>query len=154
MNPNAGGDTTERIQRHRASRAGKGFSTVEWWNYTSLPNITCGADKPVALVEDFGNLVANYLYPPCSDGLFSAQADADFCADELVRLIRKLSLLCADCICVSNEISLGGAVPAASRFYADVLAKLNMQWAALCDEVYFVTAGIPQEWCGQDAPFV
>lgn len=137
LNPDAGGDTAERIQKHRAARAGKGFVTAEWWDCS----VTLSFDaQTVVLVEDFGNLVANYLFP---QGKPPLEICADSAVGDLLRLLQETFSQCADCICVSNEISLGGNIPDDLRLYAETLAKLNVRWAALCDEVYAVVAGIP-----------
>ncbi len=136
LDPDSGGDTRARIERHRATRAGKGFVTVEWQDTDSLPAVP---ENAVVLVEDGGNLTANFLYPPGKPPVPCAEQAA---ADAIVARLRSLSARCADCIVVSNEISLGGDPPAQSRRYASVLASVNCQWAAACDAVYAVVAGI------------
>jgi len=49
-----------------------------------------------------------------------------------------------DVIIVTNEVGTG-IVPnnAASRIFRDEQGWLNQSVAAICDEVYFVTAGLP-----------
>ena len=136
LDPASGGDTRTRIATHRAARAGKGFATVEWQGTDSVPIVP---DNAVALVEDGGNLTANFLYPPGKPPVPCAEQAA---ADAVTEKLRVLAARCADCIVVSNEISLGGDMPAASRRYASVLAAVNRQWAAACDAVYAVVAGI------------
>ena len=176
LNPASGGDTAERIQKHRAARSDKGFATVEWCDFAHLPNLVAGTDtvareacvaasgraveedssivaargkrKPVVLLEDMGNLVANYLYPlgkpPRQTGAWSGSQNAvDAAADELVCMLQKISAQCMDFVCVSNEIMLGGELPEGVRFYGEVLAALNARWAAICGEVHAVVAGIP-----------
>ena len=153
LNPDSGGDTAERIQKHRTARADKGFATVEWCDTDSVPDLAAhcnGAQnvRPVALLEDGGNLVANYLYPP---KLISEQgsavapraAHAPAAADAIIAKLHALSVQCADLLVVSNEISLGGEIPEDMRWYADVLAAVNAKWAAACEVVYAVVAGIP-----------
>lgn len=136
LDPDSGGDTRARIERHRAARAGKGFATVEWRETDCIPAVP---DNAVVLLEDGGNLTANVLYPPRLPPVLCAEGVA---ADAVVAKLRALSERCADCIVVSNEISLGGDLPAPSRRYASVLAAVNRQWAAACDTVYAVIAGI------------
>lgn len=107
-----------------------------------------GKSEPVVLLEDMGNLVANYLYPlgkpPRQTGAWSGSQNAvDAAVDELVCMLQKISAQCMDFVCVSNEIMLGGELPEGVRFYGEVLAALNAQWAAACDEVHAVVAGIP-----------
>lgn len=163
LDAGAGGDTAERIRRHRAARAGKGFVTLEWTDVRTVPDV-CGAvaatadaahgvpslprrawKKPVVLIEDFGNLVANYLYPPRAgwEDDVPNSSDAIATAAALVRLLHGLSAQTSDCIAVTNEVTLGGAIPDSVRLYAESLATLNVRWAAECERVYAVVAGIP-----------
>ena len=134
LHPQSGGDTAERIQRHRMARAGKGFSTVEWTDCDRLPAV-----GGVVLLEDMGNLVANFFYPA---GKKSRECDADSALSFLLESLRRISAQASDLICVSNEIGLGGPLPEEMRLYGEVLARLNAAWAAECDEVYAVVAGI------------
>lgn len=147
LNAASGGDTSERIKKHRAARAGKGFSTLEWACASKPLVFSDGGSpkKPVALIEDFGNLVANYLYPLEDAALFQARADggADAAVDALEALLQDIFRQTQACICVSNEISLGGALPEGASLYGEVLARLNMRAAALSSDVYAVVAGIP-----------
>jgi adenosylcobinamide kinase/adenosylcobinamide-phosphate guanylyltransferase len=48
-------------------------------------------------------------------------------------------------VAVSNEVGCG-VVPATAsgRLYRDVLGRLNAQVAAVSDEVWFCTAGLPR----------
>ena len=137
LDPASGGDTRARIAKHRAARAGKGFATIEWHDTDDIPAVP---ENAVVLVEDGGNLTANFLYPPGKPPVPCAEQAA---ADAVVAKLCALAARCADCIVVSNEISLGGDIPAPSRRYASVLAAVNRQWAAACDAVYAVVAGIP-----------
>ncbi len=148
LNPASGGDTAERIARHRKMRAEKGFATVEWWNCEDVA--TCGKRKPVVLLEDMGNLVANFLYPlgkpPRQTGAWTGSRDVvDAAVDELIGMMQKIASQCTDFVCVSNEIMLGGELPEGVRLYGEVLAALNARWAAICGEVHAVVAGIPQQ---------
>jgi len=60
MDKNAGGDTLERIQKHRKMREGKGFVTLE--RTKDLKKLRLPEKKGVVLLEDLGNLVANELF--------------------------------------------------------------------------------------------
>ena len=137
LDPHSGGDTGARIAKHRAARAGKGFATVEWQDTDDIPAVP---ENAVVLVEDGGNLTSNVLYPP---GKLHAPCAEQAAAETVVAKLYALAARCADCIVVSNEISLGGDLPAPSRRYASVLAAVNRHWAASCDAVYAVVAGIP-----------
>ncbi|MBR4463885.1 MAG: bifunctional adenosylcobinamide kinase/adenosylcobinamide-phosphate guanylyltransferase [Treponema sp.] len=139
LNPQSGGDTAERIRKHRGGRKGKGFETVEWCECDFLPPLAPDGN-PVVLLEDMGNLVANYLYPPEKPPLkVTAQDAVSFMLDTL----KKISSRTGNFVCVTNEITLGGSLPEDVKFYGEVLARLNAAWAAECDQVYAVVAGIP-----------
>ena len=60
-----------RIARHRARRAGKGFSTVESPLAAQLAGVPAGAN---ALLECLSNLVANEMYDPAGQGPEAALA--------------------------------------------------------------------------------
>ncbi len=142
LHPQSGGDTAERIKKHVAARAGKGFATVEWTDCQTLPQV-----KGVVLLEDLGNLVANYLYPLDAEASCEREKNGKACsADEalsfLLDKLQSLSAQASDLICVSNEISLGGNLPQAMRLYGEVLARLNAAWAAASEKAYAVVAGI------------
>ena len=165
LNADSGGDTAERIRRHRAARAGKGFATLEWADCRTVPDVRVavagrnGAEadggalsRPVALIEDFGNLVANYLYPlntPSAPDSASAalpapaSSSADAAVSALLSLLYKLAAQTCACVAVTNEIALCGTLPDGVRLYAQVLSQLNARWAWKSEQVYAVVAGIP-----------
>ena len=149
LNAASGGDTAGRIAKHRAARAGKGFITLEWCDYSTAPVVQAALaaafvqpapQKPVLLIEDFGNLVANYLYPLQRPPV---QTEVEAAVATLMQLLQQVAAQASACIAVTNEITLGGALPCELQRYGEVLARLNARWAFVCKSVYAVIAGLP-----------
>ena len=131
-----GVESQKRIKKHRAKRAGKGFTTAEFPVHPE--RIDC---KPVDLVllECLSNLVAGTMFE---------QPDHILDADQTVeRLKTELTLLagkCADLVIVTNQIcSDGETYDPYTAAYMEALAKINSFAAESADEVYEVVWGIP-----------
>ena len=60
LDKESGGDTAERIEKHKNMRAGKGFETIE--QTKNLKKLTLPQKNGVVLLEDLGNLCANELF--------------------------------------------------------------------------------------------
>jgi adenosylcobinamide kinase/adenosylcobinamide-phosphate guanylyltransferase len=95
----------------------------------------------LVLVDCLTLWISNCLWP--SD---HATADADFAIwrRERADFLDALNACKSDVIIVTNEVGTG-IVPnnAASRVFRDEQGWLNQAVAAVCDEVFFVTAGLP-----------
>ncbi|MCR5725534.1 MAG: bifunctional adenosylcobinamide kinase/adenosylcobinamide-phosphate guanylyltransferase [Treponema sp.] len=138
LNPASGGDTEKRIKAHRAMRAGKGFTTVEWQGVTVFPAVH---PDSVVLLEDVGNLTANLLYS--EDGAVFKESEPLAAVERVVTAVRTVLSRAGDVVVVSNEIQLAGPLPPGTEFYGDVLAMVNRTLSAMSDCVYTVVAGIP-----------
>jgi adenosylcobinamide kinase/adenosylcobinamide-phosphate guanylyltransferase len=95
----------------------------------------------LVLVDCLTLWISNCLWPPDQP-----TADADFAIwrRERADFLDALNAYKSDVIIVSNEVGTG-IVPnnAASRVFRDEQGWLNQAVAAVCDEVFFVTAGLP-----------
>jgi adenosylcobinamide kinase / adenosylcobinamide-phosphate guanylyltransferase len=95
----------------------------------------------LVLVDCLTLWISNCLLPPDQP-----TADADFAIwrRERADFLDALNAYKSDVIIVSNEVGTG-IVPdnAASRVFRDEQGWLNQAVAAACDEVFFVTAGLP-----------
>lgn len=89
-------------------------------------------------------------------GCWASSVDGDATSGALERLATETDALAAalratsrDVICVSNEVGQG-IVPATAsgRLFRDRMGVLNASIAAACDEVWFLTAGLPQRLKG------
>ena len=126
------GECRERIARHRAMRAGKGFRTVE--RYRDLAN----ADVPAgcaALLEDVGNLAANELYGPGGAGEDTVNA--------VVLGVEALLKKCRTLVVVSNDTHSGGAdYEGDTARDLRVLGHINRALAERADNVAELVCGV------------
>jgi adenosylcobinamide kinase/adenosylcobinamide-phosphate guanylyltransferase len=95
----------------------------------------------LVLVDCLTLWISNCLWPP---DLTSAVTDYTIWRRECRDLLDALNASKLDVVIVTNEVGTG-IVPnnAASRIFRDEQGWLNQSVAAICDEVYFVTAGLP-----------
>ena len=125
-----GAEAEERIARHRALRAGKGFSTVE--RPRNLIVLTPEADWNV-LIEDLPNLAANELFSPEGGG-----------ADAVLSGVDRICKTASSVTIVTGDIfSDGGTYDAGTQEYMEMLTDLHMKIAAKADNVVEVVCGIP-----------
>ncbi|MFV0497895.1 MAG: bifunctional adenosylcobinamide kinase/adenosylcobinamide-phosphate guanylyltransferase [Candidatus Fimivivens sp.] len=126
----------QRIQRHRALRAQKGFETLE--RFTALGRLTTAQlpDGCSVLLECLGNLVANELFSP--DG---AKQEAERAVLEGVALIAGR---CRHLVVVTNDVfSDGITYDADTARYLALLGRCNTRLATQFDAVVEVVCGIP-----------
>ena len=125
-----GAEAEERIARHRALRAGKGFTTVE--RPRDIIGLTPEADWNV-LIEDLPNLAANELFSPEGGG-----ADAVLSGVEMIcKTASSVTIVTGDIFSDGAEYDVG------TREYMEMLADLHMRIAAKADNVVEVVCGIP-----------
>jgi adenosylcobinamide kinase/adenosylcobinamide-phosphate guanylyltransferase len=155
MDRNSGGDSEERIRRHREMRQGKGFSTVE--SSVSdcdsllsdlLEKLSCAAESSVGdsvLLEDVGNLVARVVFADFSK--VQKHSDDSFFSDKIFSFAEKASSICSDIVFVSNDIFLEkiDLSDIGMLCYFKTLSSINKRLSSFSDEVFRVVAGIPIE---------
>ena len=132
-----GEETRQRITRHRAMRAGKGFATLE------CPVDLKGAGVPegcALLLEDLTNLAANEWFGVGRAG-----------AEQRVRSgLNRIKDRAALAVVVANELfSDGIEYDKETADYLSCLARLNRAAAQMADRVYEVVCGIPVRWKGE-----
>ncbi len=141
-----GEDGARRIARHRKLRAGKGFATIEAPQNLAQVNVyahapaseeATSASKPVVLLEDLGNLVANELFN--IDGSLNDAA----LVSENVRLgLEALACQCAHIVVVTDEIAADGiAYPTETLLYQELLGSCACAVAARANLVAEVVCG-------------
>ena len=149
MDKNSGGDTKERILRHRKLRKGKGFKTVEMmFSGEKIDLFLSDDDIPyedgnfcsenaTVLLEDMGNLVARVVFSGRNCDYF--RVISDFLLD-LERKSRNL-------VIVTNEIFLDeiDLSDVHMRNYCEILAKANAFFAGISQKIVQIVAGIPLE---------
>ena len=130
-------ESVRRVEKHRAMRAGKGFTTVE------RPEDLAGLELPAGctvLLEDLSNLCANEFFGP------AGPAGAE---ERVAAGLERLAAQAGRAVVVTNELfSDGEDYDPDTAAYLDCLAALNRRAAALAGEVYEVVCGIPVRWKG------
>ena len=121
-------ESEQRVARHRAQRADKGFQTIECEK--DLANAPL-PESSIVLLEDLVNLTANEMF----DG-----GDPD----SVVPALRKLAGHCRHLVMVTNDLfSDGIAYTPSVQDYLRRLAEINRKAAELADCVVEVVYSIP-----------
>lgn len=150
-------ETMQRIERHRAMRADKGFDTVEcYWHVEHI----VAKRQDVLLLECMSNLLANemYLEPDSDDGgLAETMSEVEKAgvgmsetlspvSNKIVQALVNLSTRVQDVVIVTNDVfSDGGSLTydESTREYVKNLAEINCALARVAETVTEVVCGIP-----------
>ena len=126
------GEMRDRVRTHQAQRAGR-FLTVEEPIELAGAILTAAKANDVILVDCLTLWITNLL----GDNMDVAQA-----VEELAGTLSDLKA--ARVILVSNEVGLG-IVPdnPLARSFRDLAGSAHQRLAEICDDVYFVIAGLP-----------
>lgn len=150
-------ETMQRIERHRAMRADKGFDTVEC--YRHVEHIVAKR-QDVLLLECMSNLFANemYLEQDSDDGgLAETMSEVEKAgvgmsetlspvSKKIVQALVDLSTRVQDVVIVTNDVfSDGGSLTydESTREYVKNLAEINCALARVAETVTEVVCGIP-----------
>lgn len=150
-------ETMQRIERHRAMRADKGFDTVEC--YRHVEHIVAKR-QDVLLLECMSNLLANemYLEQDSDDGgLAETMSEVEKAgvgmsetlspvSKKIVQALIDLSTRVQDVVIVTNDVfSDGGSLTydESTREYVKNLAEINCALAREAATVTEVVCGIP-----------
>ena len=124
----------QKIARHRALRANKGFETIE--RYTGVDALKLPQAGGTALLECLCNLTANEMY---------IQPDAP--VDPVQKVVAGVENLMGQTdtlIVITNDVgSDDEAYSEETRAYIRALGEINAHVAAMADRVYELVAGIP-----------
>lgn len=137
-------ETMQRIERHRAMRADKGFDTVEC--YRHVEHIVAKR-QDVLLLECMSNLLANemYLEPDSNAGSDMAETMSPV-SNKIVQALVNLSTRVQDVVIVTNDVfSDGGSLTydESTREYVKNLAEINCALARVAETVTEVVCGFP-----------
>ncbi len=137
-------ETMQRIERHRAMRADKGFDTVEC--YRHVEHIVAKR-QDVLLLECMSNLLANemYLEPDSNAGSDMAETMSPI-SNKIVQALIDLSTRVQELVIVTNDVfSDGGSLTydESTREYVKNLAEINCALAREAATVTEVVCGIP-----------
>ena len=121
-------ESVQRVARHRAQRADKGFTTIECETDLASAEVPAGS---IVLLEDLVNLMANEM----------------FSGGDVARIIPALQSLAGKCrhlVMVTNDVFSDGVTYAEStQDYLRQLAAINAKAAELADCVVEVVYSIP-----------
>ena len=145
-----GEEGARRIARHRALRAGKGFSTVECYEglHTVAGQVAPAqeAGRGTALLESLGNVVANELF---SDE--GACAPFESALQAVIEGVLGLERLFDDVVIVGDEVGGDGLrYDSATEDYIRLIGSAACAIAAHCDIVVECVAGQPLVVKGKD----
>ncbi len=128
----------ERIELHKRQRPAS-WQVIESPN--SVSSVVKNLEAGLILIDCLTLYVTNMLLDDNKK-----DAKEDYITEEIERLCTVSKNSTADVIMVSNEVGLG-IVPAdpVSRSFRDIAGKTNQIAASQADEVYLITAGIPQK---------
>lgn len=150
-------ETMQRIERHRAMRADKGFDTVECYRHVEH---IMAKRQDVLLLECMSNLLANemYLEQDSDDGgLAETMSEVEKAgvgmsetlspvSKKIVQALVNLSTRVQDVVIVTNDVfSDGGSLTydESTREYVKNLAEINCALAREAATVTEVVCGIP-----------
>ena len=156
-------ESRARVEKHRDRRAGKGYETAECPDGDALAafaerlaaDAPASADRrPVLLLDDFGNLVANELFAPDRVEEALVHMTDEQVAQRmlpLVQQLKKLHRMADTLVLVSNDVFGDGPSddPGVDN-YMRCLAQLDRCVAAFAENVCEVVAGLPDYYKGGD----
>lgn len=152
LDENSGGDTTERIKRHRKMRQGKGFSTfVLSLDSKGLnlkgeneEHLSSASRFSVILLEDLGNLVARVIF---SSENYN-ECNHEKYVEKIMKFLDFLSGLCENFVIVSNDIFLEeiNLSDTYMKGYYKILSEINNKFSSVCDKLIQVVAGLSIEY--------
>lgn len=137
----ADAEFAERVARHRARRP-QTWTTAETADLVGV----FADDGPPALVDSATAWLARVMDDAGVWAATGSAASDERLAAQLEGLLAAWAATSRSVVVVSDEVG-GGIVPdnAAARRFRDELGLLNQRLAAGADEVWLVTAGIPQK---------
>lgn len=132
------GEMRDRVASHKAGR-GQKFATIEEPVALADALLTASASHDVVLVDCLTLWITNLLV---------ANEDVAKHVSELGAVLVQLKT--AKIVLVSNEVGLG-IVPdnAMARTFRDLAGAAHQRLAEICDDVYFVVAGLPMTLKGE-----
>src|SRR3989338_3073606 len=128
----------ERVEMHKKLRPAS-WKVVE--SHVNVANTVERLKADLILIDCLTLYVSNLLLDANKE-----DTKEEYITNEIKRLCDASENVSADVIMVSNEVGLG-IVPAdpLGRKFRDIAGRVNQIVASRADEVYFVTAGIPQK---------
>ncbi|MBN2712699.1 MAG: bifunctional adenosylcobinamide kinase/adenosylcobinamide-phosphate guanylyltransferase [Planctomycetes bacterium] len=130
----------ERVERHKADRAGRNWRTIE--EQIDLSNAFGACQPHESVLVDCLTLWVNNI-------MYRAEQNSDHINEDGVRNMTERMLEAADVfpgqiLFVTNEVGMG-IVPSDenTRLYRDLVGRCNQTVAKKADEVVFMACGLP-----------
>lgn len=118
-----------KIKKHRAMRAEKGFETIEQpCNLTEALPLIRQPQEAGVLLECVSNLVANEMFE-------KEQKDPKLLADKITAEIKELAAGVKDLVVVANQFALTPEYDEETRQYIAAMTAINENLAAFSDRV-------------------
>lgn len=134
-----GDEGAARVRKHRAQRAGKGFTTIECHEDLGRAVLDERLVGATVLLEDLGNVAANALFDSAGDA-----RNPETCKTQVLAQIELLAQRCENLVVVANELGSDGApYPPETRAYQELVGALTCAIAAHSRHVVMCEGGIP-----------
>lgn len=132
------GEMRERVRTHQEQRKGR-FATIEEPLELTQTLLRAARDHDVILVDCLTLWITNLL---------GANRDVAGAVEELALTLSEIEQV--KVILVSNEVGLG-IVPdnPLARSFRDLAGSAHQRLAEICDDVYFIVAGLPMVLKGE-----
>lgn len=137
----------DRIKKHRERRNSK-WTTFE--GYSNLDKVVVDYPSPKLLLDCVTIMMTNLMFEEEKnfDNIKEEQVDIilEKIKREFIKFIEEVKKKDKTLIMVTNEVG-SGLVPEykLGRIFRDIAGTINQLLAAMSDEVYFVTCGIPMK---------
>lgn len=139
-----------RIEQHRLQREKAAFrwhtieEPIDIVTVISQLNKERPTRSPIILVDCLTVWIANVMFPVNTECNVTEAEASRRAEQEIDRLVTVAKQYNGTLILVTNEVG-DGIVPAyvSGRLFRDVVGRMNQQIAAVSEEVFLVTAGIP-----------
>ena len=133
-----GAEELAKIEKHRAQRADKGFTTVEMSRDLAAVVLPSAVREGTALLEDVGNLIANELF------VDDREVPVEKALENLDRGLCALESQCGNLVAVTNEIGAdAGDYGEGTRAYQQLMGAVACRLASRFDTVVECVFGVP-----------
>ncbi len=129
-----GKEDYKRIENHRMSREGKGFTTYEL--YGLINDELNDLDDKVVLIECMSNIVANNLFS-------GIKREKSYYIDAIINDIMNITKRAKEVVLVTNDISREGIEYSSdTEDYIEILSEINNKLAEFSSSLVEVVCGI------------
>lgn len=126
-----GKEGEERVKKHRALRAGKGFETIECPDtIMTLKDTLQSIESPNCLLECMSNLVGNEMHLPSNTGLSDKEL-----VDYIVDSVKGLSEIASNTVIVANEYEVQDDYDEETIRYIKLTHMVNEKLRDIADRV-------------------